>query len=96
MGWMIWYLNTRKGKTFLQKHPDQDWDPPSLLVNRYQNYFLEVKQPGREAAHSPTSSAEVQDEWSHTLLPLRAFISWTGTTLLYFIFTQFQHASSFS
>jgi hypothetical protein len=31
--------------------------------------FLGVKRPGREADHSPPSSAEVKNEWSYTSTP---------------------------
>jgi hypothetical protein len=31
--------------------------------------FLGVKWPGREADHSPPSSAEVKNAWSHTSTP---------------------------
>jgi len=30
---------------------------------------LEVKRPGREADHSPPSSAKVKDAWSYTSIP---------------------------
>jgi hypothetical protein len=33
-------------------------------------FFLGVKQPGREADHSPSSSAEVKNAWSYTSIPL--------------------------
>jgi len=32
-------------------------------------FFPEGKQPGREADHSPPSSAEVKDAWSYTSTP---------------------------
>jgi hypothetical protein len=37
---------------------------------------LEVKRPGREADHSPTSSAEVKNAWSYTSTPLYVFMAW--------------------
>jgi len=38
------------------------WGPPSLLSNGYEGFFPEgVKQLGREADHSPPSSAEVEE-----------------------------------
>jgi hypothetical protein len=38
------------------------WGSPSLLSNGYQGLFpLGVKRPGREADHSPPSSAEVKE-----------------------------------
>jgi hypothetical protein len=38
--------------------------------------FLRVKRPGREADHSPPSSAEVKNAWSCTPLPQYAFMAW--------------------
>jgi len=33
------------------------------------NTFLRVKRPGREADHSPLSSAEVENAWRNTSTP---------------------------
>jgi hypothetical protein len=49
--------------------------------------FLVVKRLGREAEHSPPSSAEVNNAWSYTSTPHYALIAWcsvkksTGATL---------------
>jgi hypothetical protein len=40
------------------------------VVNGYWHSFLGVWWPGREVDHSPPSSAEVKNEWSHTSTPL--------------------------
>jgi hypothetical protein len=37
---------------------------------------LGVNRQGREADHSPPSSAEVKNAWSYTSIPQHAFISW--------------------
>jgi len=37
---------------------------------------LGVKRPGREAAHSPPSIAEVENVWSYTFTPQYAFMVW--------------------
>jgi hypothetical protein len=37
---------------------------------------LGVKQPGREADHSPPSSAEVKNAWSYTSTPQYLFMGW--------------------
>jgi hypothetical protein len=37
---------------------------------------LGLKRPGREADHSPTSSAEIKNAWSYTALPQHAFVTW--------------------
>jgi hypothetical protein len=41
--------------------PERLWGPPSLLSNGYQGLSLGIKRPGREADHSPPSSAEVKE-----------------------------------
>jgi hypothetical protein len=46
------------------KLPDRLWGPPSFVFNDHRRSFQEVKRPGREANHSPPSSAEVKNEWS--------------------------------
>jgi len=35
-----------------------------------------VKRPGREADHSPPSSAEVKNAWSYTSTPPHVFMTW--------------------
>jgi hypothetical protein len=37
---------------------------------------LGVKWQGREADHSPPSSAEVKNAWSHTFTPQYVFMAW--------------------
>jgi hypothetical protein len=37
---------------------------------------LGIKWPGREADHSPPSSAEVKNGWSYTSIPQCAFMAW--------------------
>jgi hypothetical protein len=55
---------------------------------------LEVRRPGREADHSPPSSAEVKNAWSYTSTPQYVFMTWclvkhrdnfTFTFILYYI-----------
>jgi hypothetical protein len=63
--------------------PDQLWDPPSLLYNGYRGSFPGGKaRPGRDADHSPPSSAEVVNE-KELYLSLQA-PSWCVAGLLYF------------
>jgi hypothetical protein len=38
--------------------------------------FPGVKAAGREADHSPQSSAEVKNAWSYTSTPLYVFMAW--------------------
>jgi hypothetical protein len=37
---------------------------------------LGINVPGREADHSPPSSAEVKNEWSYTSTPQHSFMTW--------------------
>jgi len=37
---------------------------------------LGVKRAGREADHSPQSSAEVKNKWRYTSTPQYAFMAW--------------------
>jgi hypothetical protein len=42
--------------------PDRPWGPPSLLYNGYRAFPGGKVRPGRDADHSPTSSAVVMKE----------------------------------
>ena len=42
--------------------PDRPWRPPSLLYNGYRVFPGGKVRPGRDADHSPPSSAEVLEE----------------------------------
>lgn len=50
MGWMIRDSNPSKWKrfSFSTRHFYRLWDPPSLLLNGYRDYFKVVKWPGSE------------------------------------------------
>jgi hypothetical protein len=48
--------------------PPIQWVPGALS--------LEVKRLGREADHSPPSSAEVKNAWSYTFTPQYVFMAW--------------------
>jgi hypothetical protein len=67
------------GKRFFSapRRPDRLWGPPSLLYNEYQGFFPSgVKRPGREADHSPPSSAEAKN--GGAIVPLPHMSSWHG------------------
>jgi hypothetical protein len=42
--------------------PDRPWGPPSLLYNGYRVFPGSKERPGRDADHSPPSSAKVLEE----------------------------------
>jgi hypothetical protein len=48
--------------------PSIQWVPGALSFG--------VKWPGREADHSPPSSAEVKNEWSYASTPQYIFMEW--------------------
>jgi hypothetical protein len=48
---------------FQPLRPDRLWGPPSFLFNGYRGSFPRGKaRPGRDADHSPPSSAEIKYE----------------------------------
>jgi hypothetical protein len=49
-----------KGGPF-RNRPYRRWVPPNFLYNGYRVSFPGVKQPGRGANHTPTSSAEIKE-----------------------------------
>jgi hypothetical protein len=48
-------------------HPPVQWVPAALSLG--------VKRPGREADHSPPSSAEVENAWSYIPTPQYVFMA---------------------
>jgi hypothetical protein len=81
MGWTIgvqgfdsqWGLGifvfTTVSRTVLKPtQPPIQWVPGALSLG--------VKLPGREADHSPPSSAEVKNAWSYTSTPQYVFMPW--------------------
>jgi hypothetical protein len=50
------------------RRPDRLWGPPNLLSNGYRGL-------GREADHSPATSAEVKKTWVYTSTPPYAFMA---------------------
>jgi hypothetical protein len=86
-GWTIGVLgfDSRRGLGIFSSppRPGRPWDPPSLLSNGYLGgggLSLGVKRPGREADHSPPSSAQVK-EWVKLYLYFPNTPSWRGAQL---------------
>jgi len=52
------------------KRSNRLWAPPSLLFSGYYCHFIGIKWPGRDVNHSPTSCAEIKNEWSYTSTPI--------------------------
>jgi len=55
---------------------------------------MRVKRPGREADHSPPSSADIKKAWSYTFTPQYAFVEWCsveaqGQLYLYVTFSKY-------
>jgi hypothetical protein len=53
---------------------------------------LRAKRPGREADHSPASSAEITDAWNYTFTPQYVFMAWCSVKaqgLIYFLLLPF-------
>jgi hypothetical protein len=56
--------------------PDRLRGPPSLQSNEYRDHFSRrLKRQGREADHSPPTSAEVKKTWIYTYTPPYAFMA---------------------
>jgi hypothetical protein len=54
-------IESRWGEIF-RTCPDRPWGPPSLLYNGYRVFPEGKVRPGRDAVHSPPSSALVMEE----------------------------------
>jgi hypothetical protein len=74
-GWMIGGSRPVRGWEFFSSplHPDRLWGPPSHLSNG--TVSLGIKWPGREADHSPPSSAELE-VWVELFLHSPNMPSW--------------------
>jgi hypothetical protein len=49
--------------------------PPIQWVSGGECLFLGLKRPGREADHSPPTSAEVKKTWVYTFTPQYVFVA---------------------
>jgi hypothetical protein len=77
------------GRNFSVHHPVKNGSGihPASYPMGTGDSFPGVKRLGREANHSPQSSAEFKNTWTYTSTPPYAFTAWclvksTGTTLL--------------
>jgi hypothetical protein len=50
--------------------------PPEEMPVMHMQSVLGVKQPGREADHTPASNAEVKNAWSYTSILQYIFMAW--------------------
>jgi hypothetical protein len=64
----IFLFTTASRQALGPTQPPIQWVPGALSLG--------VKRPGREADHSPPSSAEVKNAWSYTSTPQYAFMAW--------------------
>jgi len=66
------YLNPAEAEaeTFSPpNHSDRLWGQPGPLFYGWRGSFPWVKRTGRDVDHSPSSSAEVKNEWSYNYSP---------------------------
>jgi hypothetical protein len=69
--------------SLLQKHPDQLWGPHSLLFDGFQCSFpWEISHDMKLRIHGPLVS-KLRMSGAVPLLPLYAFMAWTGKLYLY-------------
>lgn len=89
--WMGWSLIPGSSKIFLSSpnYPKQLWGPTLLLFSGYWHFFPRGKVAGREADHSPPSSAEAKNECSHTFSPTSVSL-WDAaeTTVRYVLYRK--------
>jgi hypothetical protein len=72
-----WRFFSQQGRIFSSpQRRDRFWGSPSILSSMYQSYFLGCKEAGREANHSPPSSAEVKNAWSCTSTLPYVCVAW--------------------
>jgi hypothetical protein len=76
----IFFFSTASRTALAPTQPPIQWVRGALSLG--------VKRPGREADHSPPSSAEVRNAWNYTFTPQYAFMAWysvesTGINLLF-------------
>jgi hypothetical protein len=65
-GWNDQSSNSGRRFSSSPKRPDWLWAPASHLFSGYLDSFPGVRQPGRDADHSPPPNAEVKSERSYT------------------------------
>jgi hypothetical protein len=64
-------------RIFSSRRPDRLWSPPNFLSDGYLGTPLsDVNRLGREAHHSPPTSAEVKKRWICTSIPPYVFMAW--------------------
>jgi hypothetical protein len=61
--------DTAIGMLISPYHPEQIWEPASLLSNGYGDLSMVVNRQGREADHSFRTSAEVMKTWIYPFTP---------------------------
>ena len=75
-------IESRTGEIF-RNCPDRPWGPPSLLYNGYRVFPGGKERPGRDADHSPPSSAVVMKGYSYTSIPPMGRTACTDPQCLY-------------
>ena len=85
--WMVQGLNPSGDKIFCT-HPDWAWGPPSLLYNKYQVFFPQVKHPEHGINHPPPSRTEVKESVQLHLYSSSG-PSWPGLVWMYLLQEKF-------
>jgi hypothetical protein len=87
----IFFLTIASRLAVESTHLPVQWVPGTLSMG--------VKWPGREADHSPPSSAEVKNALSYTSTPQYAFMTWcsvkksTGSTLPFIFYLYLENCA---
>jgi len=92
-GWKVESSNLSGDEIFFSfpKLPDMPWNPLCLQFRGFWVSSLGLNQPGRELNHSPPSSTEIKNEWSHTAIPLYVFREKLFFLPLSIVMYLFQH-----
>jgi hypothetical protein len=64
--------------------PDNHWSTASPVSSSHRSPFPDVKRPGRDSDHSPSTTAEVKNKWSYNPKPHTPL--WLGQGKLYHSF----------
>jgi hypothetical protein len=67
-------FESRYGQEFSPRRPERLWCSASYPMGTWSSFSV-CKRPGREADHSPQTSAEVKKMWIYTPIPTYTFMA---------------------